>query len=55
MRSDPKLPPIPLPSMWEVRDPERRNRRGQVSQASSQTSRCDQLMRRFSWQADDSK
>ena len=55
MRADPKLPPIPLPAMWKVRDPERRNRRGQVSQASNQPSRCDQLLRRFSWQTDEDK
>ena len=55
MQADPKIRPIPLPAMWEVRDPERRNRRGQVSQASNKTSRCDQLLRRFSWQTDEDK
>ena len=55
MRADPKLPPIPLPAMWEVRDPERRNIRANINQASSKPSRCDQLLRRFSWQTDEEK
>jgi hypothetical protein len=55
MRSDPKPPPIPLPAMWEVRDPAARNLRAAVTNASGKPSRCDQLLRRSSWQTDDSK
>lgn len=53
--ADKKLPPIPLPAMWEVRDPAARNFRAALTQASSKPSKCDQLIRRFSWQEDDSK
>jgi hypothetical protein len=54
MRADPKRH-IPLPAMRKVRDPERRNLRAQISQASNQTNRCDRLLRRFSWQTDEDK
>ena len=53
MRADPKIRPIPLPAMWEVRDPAARNFRAALTQAGSKPSRCDQLLRRFSWQAEE--
>ena len=54
MRADPKRP-IPMPAMWEVRDPAARKFRAAVTYASGKPSRCDQLLRRFSWQTDEDK
>jgi hypothetical protein len=55
MRSDPKLPPIPFPMFNHVRDSDARNTRANINKASSKPSRCDQLLRRFSWQTDEDK
>jgi hypothetical protein len=56
LRADPKSSrPIALKDFNKVADAADRNRRGNMTAAANRPSRCDQLLRRFSWQVDEEK